>query len=80
MRSWLGEIRGWLLAGILVGGGVPCLAQAPATSVPDAELFERQTDVIYSRKFGTALTLDVFTPRQKRNGRGLIYVVSGGWT
>lgn len=81
MRTWLGVSMAWLLGGLIVWGAVaPSLAQAPAASVPDAELFERQTDVIYSRKFGAALTLDVFTPTQKRNGRGLIFVVSGGWT
>ena len=81
MRTWLGVSMAWLWGGLIVwGAAAPCLAQSPATSVHDAELFERQTDVIYSRKFGTALTLDVFTPTQKRNGRGLIFVVSGGWT
>ena len=41
----------------------------------------RQEDVIYGRKFGTALTLDVFRPEPKSraNGVGLIFVVSGGW-
>ena len=38
----------------------------------------RKEDVIYGRKFGTALTLDVFTPKEK-NGYGLIWCVSGGW-
>ncbi|MCY2965423.1 MAG: alpha/beta hydrolase, partial [Planctomycetota bacterium] len=41
--------------------------------------FTRQEDVIYGRKFGTALTLDVFTPKANANGRGLIFCVSGGW-
>jgi len=40
--------------------------------------FTRTEDVIYGRKFGTALTLDVFRP-QATNGYGVIYVVSGGW-
>jgi acetyl esterase/lipase len=35
-------------------------------------------DVIYGRKAGMALTLDVFTPAQK-NGAGVIFLVSGGW-
>lgn len=39
---------------------------------------KREQDVIYGRKFGTALTLDVFRPA-KPNGVGLIHVVSGGW-
>lgn len=42
-------------------------------------LFSRTSDVIYGRKFGTALTLDVFRPTQTNNGCGIIYVVSGGW-
>jgi len=41
--------------------------------------FIRQEDVIYGRKYGTALTLDVFTPTGKRNGAAIIWVVSGGW-
>ncbi len=40
--------------------------------------FQRTEDVIYGRKFGTALTLDVFQPR-KSNGAGIILLVSGGW-
>lgn len=39
---------------------------------------KRTEDVIYGRKFGTALTFDVFRPA-KPNGVGLIFVVSGGW-
>lgn len=39
---------------------------------------KRQRDVIYGRKFGLALTMDVFTPK-KPNGAGIIWVVSGGW-
>jgi len=40
--------------------------------------FKRTEDVIYGRKFGTALTLDVVQPA-KPNGFGIIFVVSGGW-
>lgn len=40
--------------------------------------FTRKEDVIYGRKFGTALTMDVFTPA-KPNGYGIVWVVSGGW-
>ena len=40
--------------------------------------FTRTEDVIYGRKFGTALTLDVFQPT-KTNGFGIIFMVSGGW-
>ena len=41
--------------------------------------FDRREDVVYGRKFGMALTLDVFKPKVKPNGLGLIFVVSGGW-
>lgn len=40
--------------------------------------FTRTEDVIYGRKFGTALTMDVLQP-EKPNGYGIIFVVSGGW-
>ena len=38
----------------------------------------RRTEVIYGRKFGTALTLDVLQPA-KANGLGVIWVISGGF-
>jgi len=40
--------------------------------------FKRTEDVVYGRKFGTALTMDIFQP-SKPNGLGIIFVVSGGW-
>jgi acetyl esterase/lipase len=54
---------------------VVCAAFVPAA---DDAPFSRKEDVVYGRKFGTALTLDVFTPR-KPNGAAVIWVVSGGW-
>lgn len=39
---------------------------------------KRTEDVVYGRKFGTALTLDVFQPA-KPNGLGVVLLVSGGW-
>jgi acetyl esterase/lipase len=38
----------------------------------------RTEDVIYGRKHGLALTLDVFQP-EKPNGCGLLFLVNGGW-
>jgi acetyl esterase/lipase len=61
---------------------VLCLA-AVAISASRAfaagEKFTRTEDVIYGRKFGTALTLDVFTPNENANGAAIVWVVSGGW-
>ena len=51
-----------------------CVTSAAIADEPAAK---RTEDVVYGRKFGTALTMDVFTPA-KPNGVGLIFVVSGG--
>lgn len=42
------------------------------------EKFQRIEDVVYGRKFGTALTLDVFQP-ENPNGFGILFMVSGGF-
>ncbi len=39
---------------------------------------KRTADVVYGRKAGMALTLDVFEPA-KKNGAAVIYIVNGGW-
>ncbi|MBI2806473.1 MAG: alpha/beta hydrolase [Planctomycetes bacterium] len=56
--------------------GLACIG-LPAPS--RAQDFTRTKDVIYGRKFGTALTLDVFTPKKGANGAAVVMVVSGGW-
>ena len=38
----------------------------------------RETDIVYGRKYGTALVMDAFTPKGDRNGAGVILVISGG--
>jgi acetyl esterase/lipase len=63
---------------------LPVLALlAPAAAQPEKKAadpgYTRTEDVIYGRKFGTALTMDVFTPKAKANGLGVIWCVSGGW-
>src|SRR3954464_4221033 len=40
--------------------------------------YTRTEDVIYGRKFGTALTMDVFRPKSGANGAAIVSVVSGG--
>lgn len=67
-------VRTVVLALLCVGLSRPCAAQSS-----DDDLFTRTEDVIYARKFGSALTLDVFQPKQKNNGKGVVWVVSGGW-
>jgi acetyl esterase/lipase len=40
--------------------------------------YKRTEDVIYARKAGTALTMDVFEP-EKKNGATVLFMVSGGF-
>jgi acetyl esterase/lipase len=75
MRFW----NLWLSAlCLMVAYDVSVMAgQAPDAGKP-ADAIHKE-DVIYGRKFGTALTLDVFTPKQGSNGAAIVFVVSGGW-
>lgn len=59
----------WLLPLAFLVFGVPVLA---------ADV-DRKRDVIYGRKHGVCLTMDVFTPKENSKGIGVIVVVSGGW-
>jgi acetyl esterase/lipase len=52
---------------------------AAAARAADEPAFTRKEDVVYGRKFGTALTMDVFTPKKDANGAAVIFAVSGGW-
>lgn len=36
-------------------------------------------EVIYGRTYGTALTMDVFTPKENSNGLGIVLFISEGW-
>jgi acetyl esterase/lipase len=60
-----------------------CLAATTIEGFAGEQLFPhctRQEDIVYGRKFGTALTMDVFTPKQHAKGLGVIFIVSGGWS
>ena len=50
----------------------------PLVRAQDQQKFTRTEDMIYGRKFGTALTFDVFTP-EKQNGCAIFFMVSGGF-
>jgi acetyl esterase/lipase len=62
-----------LLVGLSPGG-----FSEPARA-DDAPPFDRKIDVVYGRKHGTALTMDVFTPKANANGAAIVWVISGGW-
>ncbi len=54
------------------------LATASFAESPSLVGYKRTEDVIYHRKFGTALTMDVFEP-EKKNGAAVLFMVSGGF-
>jgi acetyl esterase/lipase len=60
----------WLLFCLLLA---PTLAHAAPTD------YARTEEVVYGRKHGMALTMEVFTPTTTANGYGVVMVVSGGW-
>jgi acetyl esterase/lipase len=62
----------------LIGCGLLLSVGLAARAADEAE-FTQQQDVIYGHKWGMALTMDVFTPKQSANGAAVIQVVSGGW-
>jgi acetyl esterase/lipase len=55
------------------------LLSAGSVRADDPPAYTRTADVIYGRKAGLALTMDVFAPKEKANGLGIICIVSGGW-
>jgi len=57
--------------------GAISLADRPAVAADPP--YDRKEDVIYGRKFGMALTMDVFSPSKDAKGVGVILVVSGGF-
>ena len=54
------------------------LLASHALFAADGTSVHRTEDVIYGRKFGMALTLDVFQPA-RANRCGLLFLVNGGW-
>ena len=64
-------MKKWISLGLLFVFCAPALA--------DDLPFTRTEDVVYGRKYGTALTMDVFRPKKDANGAGVVVVVSGGF-
>jgi acetyl esterase/lipase len=68
------QVTRWAV--LVLAALLPTAAPGQAREEKD---FTRTRDVIYGRKSGLALTMDVFQPARNANGRGIIFVVSGGW-
>lgn len=65
---------GWLILLVITA----CLSACTAPRAEETAAPTRVEDVIYGRKHGVALTLDVFKPA-KATGVGVLWMVSGGW-
>ncbi len=63
-------VRYCLVMGVVIASPLGAVAQTNYT---------RTDDVIYGRKYGLAMTMDIFTPKENAKGRGVIFCVSGGW-
>ncbi len=67
-----------LIVGYLVA--VVCaVASSAAAAQPETIRYSHQSDVIYGRKYGLALTMEVFTP-EKAAGLGVVWIVSSSGT
>ena len=73
LPALLAPILGGLL---LVAAGLPGAPSRAAADPPPN--VTRTEDLVYGRKDGLALTLDVFEPAAP-NGAGLLFLVNGGW-
>jgi acetyl esterase/lipase len=63
----------------MILGLLAAVTLTPTLGAAADPAFNRKEDVIYGRKHGTALTMDIFTPKRDSKGTGVILVVSGGF-
>jgi acetyl esterase/lipase len=70
----MSRVPSWTILGLLLSSLPASLAESA-----DERSYTRIEDVIYGRKNGTALTLDVFRPGREANGAAVVLVVSGGF-
>jgi len=64
----------WVIRSLLVVAVLLCVPRVRAVESVDIV-----PDVVYGHKHGMALTFDVFKPKQRANGAGILFMVSGGW-
>lgn len=58
---------------------IACVGLNATWAIGGGPEYERVRDVVYGRKHGMALTLDVIRPRSGGNGVGLLYIAGGGF-
>jgi acetyl esterase/lipase len=70
----MNRARTWTILGLMASASL-----GNSLAAADDAAYDRKEDVIYGRKYGTALTMDVFTPKAGAKGVGVVLVVSGGF-
>jgi hypothetical protein len=55
---------------------LPIAININSNSITESDYYIRIEDVIYGRKYGTALTLDVIRPKKNPNGLGIVEIVA----
>jgi acetyl esterase/lipase len=60
-----------LVPAAILAGGLAAAEEGPN--------YTRTEDVVYGRKHGMALTMDVLAPKADANGAAIVWMVSGGW-
>lgn len=65
--------------GLLHPSASPVGAEPEKKVVTTQGEFTRKDDVIYARHQGVAFTMDVFTPKERLNRRGVVWCISAGW-
>ena len=66
---------------LIFGSALVSLAATLAVPAQDAPSlpYDQKMDMVYGEVHGTGLLMDVFTPKGKANGLGIVDVVSGAW-
>jgi acetyl esterase/lipase len=70
-------MRKWYLSALAAGLFLALASHLHAED--DKTLATVTEDVIYGRKFGVALTMDVYKPKKDANGAAIVVAMSGGW-
>jgi acetyl esterase/lipase len=80
-RNWISRARidhRVLVQILTLTGGILAVVSAFGQITASHQNVKRNSDVVYGRKAGMALTLDVFEPAHE-NGAAVVFIVSGGW-
>jgi acetyl esterase/lipase len=66
---------------VLAAISLACISRTatPLTAEEAERPYQQTENIIYAEEYGIGLLMDVFVPTGRKNGRGVIDVVSGAW-